>query len=91
MMCLRGIAMGFRQNLKKRRNYYILIGMSFVFILASLIISIFYFQKMNQDNVKNTLRYNESIVKLMQNRIDSELSQVRQIDYYIEMPTNLKR
>ena len=83
--------MGFRQNLKKRRSYYILIGMSFVFILASLIISIFYFQKMNQDNVKNTLRYNESIVKLMQNRIDSELSQVRQIDYYIEMPTNLKR
>lgn len=85
MTCLRGIAMDFRQNLKKRRNYYILIGMSFVFILASLIISIFYFRKMNQDNVQNTLRYNESIVKLMQNRIDRELSQVRQIDYYIEI------
>lgn len=85
MLCLRGIAMNFRQNLKKRKNYYILIGMSFVFILMSLIISVFYFQKMNRDNMQNTLGYNESIARLVQNRIDSDLNLVRQIDYYIEI------
>ena len=76
--------MTLKQDMRKRKNYYILIGMSLIFIVSSLGIGIWYYQKINRDNAQNTLKYNESIVRLMQNRIDSELNEVRYIEYYIE-------
>lgn len=34
MTCLRGIAMDFRQNLKKRRNYYMYVFTSLVYFMS---------------------------------------------------------
>lgn len=76
--------MTLKQDMRKKRNYYILIGMSLIFIVSSLVIGIWYYQKINRDNASNTLKYNESIVKLMQNKIDSELNEAHYIEYYIE-------
>jgi len=76
--------MTLKQDLRKKKNYYILIGLSFIFIVFSLVTGIWYYQKINRDNAANTLKYNESIVKLMQNKIDSELNEAHYIEYYIE-------
>lgn len=77
--------MTLKQDIRKKRNYYILIGLSLIFIVVSLVVGIWYYQKINRENVSNTLKYNETIIKLTQNRIDSEFNEVHYIDYYIEI------
>ena len=77
--------MNWKQDVNRRKNYYILIGISVIFLITSLIAGIWYYHKINKDNELNVLKYNESIVNLMQGRLDRELNEVNYIDYYIEI------
>lgn len=83
--------MVWKQNVKRRNNYYILVGLSLIFIVVSLAVGIWYYRKINLENVASTLKYNESIIALTQNRIDSELNEVRYIDYYIEIDDKVQK
>ena len=83
--------MAWKQDLKRRKNYYILVGLSLIFIVMSLAVGIWYYRKINSENMVSTLKYNESIIKLTQNRIDSELNEVRYIDYYIEIDDKVQK
>ena len=62
-----------------------------IFLIVSLIAGIWYYYEINKDNEINVLKYNESIVNLMQGRIDSELSEVHYIDYYIEINETVQK
>ena len=83
--------MNWKQDVIRKKNYYILIGISVIFLIVSLIAGIWYYYKINKDNEINVLKYNESIVNLMQGRIDSELSEVHYIDYYIEINETVQK
>ena len=83
--------MAWKQDVKRRKNYYILVGLSLIFIIVSLVVGIWYYRKINLENMSNTLKHNESIITLTQNRIDSDLNEVRYIDYYIEIDDKVQK
>lgn len=77
--------MNWKQDVNRRKNYYILIGISVCFLIISLVLGIWYYHRLNTDNESNVLKYNEGFVNLVQGRIDNELNEVNYIDYYIEI------
>lgn len=82
--------MKLRRDIREKTNYSILIGISFIFVVVSLVVGICYYNRISKDNVTNTLKYNESLVNLIQNKLDSELKEMKYIDYYIEINDSIQ-
>lgn len=83
--------MNLKSNLKRRKNYVLLIIAYIAFILISLCVGILYYSNMKDSMAESMLRYNQSMISLMKSNVDRTINEVNFTDYYIEIDSTTKK
>ena len=83
--------MNLKINLKRRKNYVLLVSSYIAFILISLCVGILYYSNMKDSMVESMLKYNQSMISLMKSNIDRTMNEVNFTDYYIQIDSTTKK
>lgn len=83
--------MNLKLNLKRRKNYVLLVSSYIAFILISLCVGILYYSNMKDSMVESMLKYNQSMISLMKSNIDRTMNEVNFTDYYIQIDSTTKK